>query len=201
MKIICRDGHEREFTSLFDLYVQKGFDPAFLIKDDGLLSMSFPPGTSSSKIFKLASLGITVDPYFWHYSWLHRKINPTSIEVAKVMDGYKWIAISPSFKWESQNQILGVKLDLFTLLVRMAFKLSNFLLFRNDKKKMYESLIYPAKGTEFEWSTGYEYIGVSYDFDAKEKLIYLGDTFDGQDKTLYLHPSILGWSTRVFVAK
>ena len=92
MKLICRDGHEREFISLFELYVQKGFDPAFLNKDDGLLSMSNPPGKSASRIFQLAKLGITVEPYLWHYSWLYKKINPNSIAVNEVLDGYKWIA-------------------------------------------------------------------------------------------------------------
>ena len=201
MKLLCKDGHEREFISLFDLYVQKGFDPALLSKDDGLLSMSYPPETSPSKILQLAKLGITVDPYFWHYSWLYRKINPTSIAVDKVIDGYKWIALSPSFKWENQDQLIGVKLGFFTLLVRSAFKLINIFLLRNDKKKMYESLIYPIKGTEFQWSTGYECFGILYNFDAKEKLINLVDNLDGQDRYLYLHPSILGWSMRVFVAK
>jgi hypothetical protein len=201
MKLICRDGCEREFISLFDLYVQKGFDPAFLLKDDGLLSMSTPPDTSFLKILRLAKLGISLESYFWHYSWLHKKVNPVSIHSDKVMDGYKWIALSPAFKWESQNQLIGVKLDAFTLLARGIFKFFNFLLLRSDKKKMFESLIYPAEGSEFQWSTGYEYQAVLYDFDFKEKLIYLTEIVGDQDKTFRLHPSILGWSMRVFIAK
>ena len=108
--------------------------------------------------------------------------------------GTNRIALSPSFKWENQSQLLGVKLGIFTTLVRCCFKLLNILLLRNDRKKMYESLIYPIKGREFQWSTGYEFFGILYNFDAKEKLINLVDSFDGQDRFLYLHPSIIGWS-------
>jgi hypothetical protein len=200
MKLICRDGQEREFISLFDLYVQKGFDPAFLIKDDGLLLMSNPPNTSFLKMFQLAKLGISIDAYFWHYSWMYRKVNSVSIPLDKVMEGYKWIALSPAFKWESENQLVGLKLGVFTLLIRGISKIINFLLLRYNKKKMYESLIYPVKGSEFLWSTGYEFIGILFDYDSKEKLINLNDSSENKKDIIYLHPSILGWSMRVFVS-
>lgn len=201
MRLICKDGQEREFISLFDLYVQKGFDPALLTKDDGLLSMSNPPDASFLKMLQLAKLGVPIDAYFWHYSWIHRKVNPVSIPLDKVMDGYKWIALSPAFEWENENQLIGVKLGIFTLLVRGIFKLINFLFLRFDQKKMYESLIYPAEGSEFQWSTGYEYIGILFDFNFKEKLIHLKDTVSNREEILHMHPSILGWTMRVFVSK
>ena len=201
MQLICKDGQEREFISLFDLYVERGFDPAFLIKDDGLLSLGNPPDASLLKMFQLAKLGISIDGYFWHYSWMHRKVNPTSIALDKVMDGYKWIALSPAFKWESETQLVGVKLGIFTTLVRVIFKFINFLLLRHDERKMYESLIYPVEGSEFQWSTGYEYVGILFDYNSKEKLINLKDTIENKEDIFYLHPSILGWSMRVFVSK
>jgi hypothetical protein len=201
MKLICKDGQEREFISLFDLYVQKGFDPALLTKDDGLLSMSNPPDASFLKMLQLAKLGVSIDAYFWHYSWIHRKVNPVSIALDKVMDGYKWIALSPAFKWESENQIVGIKLGTFTLLVRVISKFINLLFLRFDEKKMYASLIYPVGGSEFQWSTGYEYIGILFDFNFKEKLIHLKDTVGNREEIFHMHPSIFGWTMRVFVSK
>ena len=66
---------------------------------------------------------------------------------------------------------------------------------------MYESLIYPVKGSEFLWSTGYEFIGILFDYNSKEKLINLKNTIENKEDIVYLHPSILGWSMRVFVSK
>jgi hypothetical protein len=201
MKFICKDGQEREFISLFDLYVQKGFDPALLTKDDGLLSLGNPPDASYLKMLQLAKLGISIDEYFWHYSWIYRKINPVSIALDKVMDGYKWIALSPAFKWEAQDQLVGVKVGVFTSLLRVIFKFINFLFLRHTERKMYESLIFPLEGSEFQWSTGYEYIGILFDFNFKEKLIHLKDTVGNNEEIFHIHPSIFGWSMRVFVSK
>lgn len=202
MKLFCHDGIEREFISLFDLYVQKGFDPALLFKDDGLLSMTNPPDLSFFDLIKLSKLGVVSDAHLMHYSWLHSKINPISIAEDKVLDGYKWIALSPAFKWESQDQLFGVKLGVFTFLMRCASKMVNFFLLNHDKRKMYESLIFAPKDTEFQWATGYEYIGIQYDINYfKQKMIILNANTDAQEKYIFLHTSILGWSMRVFVAK
>lgn len=201
MKIICADGLERDFISLFDLYVLKGFDPALLLKDGGLLSLTNPPNLSFSQLIQLSKLGIISNSHFMHYSWLNRKINPVSIVEDKILDGYKWIALSPAFKWENQDQLFGVKLGLFTFFIRCASKVINFLILNHDKKKMHESLVYAPKDSDFKWGTGYEYLTTMHDNNFKEKMIILNETTRDENRFIYLHPSVLGWSMRVFVAK
>lgn len=201
MKIICVDGIEREFISLFDLYVLKGFDPALLLKDCGLLSLTNPPNLSFLQLIQLSKLGIISDGHFMHYSWMHKRINPISIAVDIVLDDYKWIALSPAFKWENQDQLFGINLSPFTFFIRCASKVINFLLLNHDKKKMHESLVYAPKNLDLKWGVGYEYLTTMYDSNFKEKMIILNEKEEDEDKFIYLHPSILGWSMRVFVAK
>jgi hypothetical protein len=202
MKIICADGLERDFISLFDLYVLKGFDPALLLKDGGLLSLNNPPGLSFSKLINLAKLGIISDGHFMHYSWKHKKINPISISEEKVLDGYKWLALSPAFKWQNQDQLLGMNLSLFTFFTRLTSKVIDFFLLNHNKKKTYESLVYAPENSDFKWATGYEYLEFVHEaYFFKQKMIILSSNEASQDEFIYLHPTVLGWSMHVFVAK
>lgn len=203
MRLICTDHQERDFISLFELCIVKGFDPALLLKDGGLLSLREPPGLQSRDPVNLALSQIDLDPHLYHFGWMHRKANPVSIHYQKIIEGYSWIALSPAFQWEGQTQILGVKLPLSTLLMRFLLQIWDFLNLKMDRNKLFKSLIRSEKNSEFIWSRGYRISGFPrsgfpISFSSIE---VVADPADVETTKFDIDPSVLGFTLRVFLAK
>ena len=186
----CIDGVDRDFSSVRDVAVVKGFDPVFLDSDDSQLRFDNQFGVWDS--LKIARTGTRVPGAFFHWSKKYRQENSVSISVYGLINRREYLAVLPSITVDRDDSVIG-KMDLLTLTFRWIYRIFQAKEPIKEFSRFEKFGLIGKKIEDFHFNKGYE---ISHFAEENDILILLdenGDSF-GLDATL------LGSTTKFYLA-
>ena len=193
MKLKCIDGKLRDFSSVFDLLLLKGFTPEFINDDNGLVSISYSPRLSLIEALKSSKYGI-LPSFIFHYGRKHKRKNPCFVGTKEFVKSFRWIAITPSIN-EFSDYDLSSKMDFWTYSARSLTFLYDLLARKKVNRKTFPAMLRGITVDEFKFSTPYKV--TDYYFDSKNGG-WLEINHDG--KFFYIAEHIIGYTRHIFIS-
>jgi hypothetical protein len=193
MKFKCIDEKLRDFSSVFDLLLVRGFNPEFINKDDGLVSISYSPKLSLFEALKSSKYGV-LPSFIFHYREKHKRKNPCFIGTKEFVKCFRWIVITPSVN-EFTDYDLSFKMDFWTYSARSLTFLYDLLTRKKLNRKTFPAMLRGITADEFQFSTPYKV--TDYYFDSKNGG-WLEISHDGG--VFYIAEHIIGYTRHTFVS-